>query len=236
MGGGLGAVKSSYDLIGYFRAGGVFMWPILIILFVAITFAIERLIVFMTQKNKLSPIAFLENLDALIEEKRPKLEITRELIELCETKKGVAAGVFMAGLQKYIDALNMNMSVAETKRWMIEGIENRAKTELPILDAHINVLGICFTVAPLLGLLGTVAGMIASFKVMAQSGGGAKPDELAGGIAQALLTTAFGLIVAIPTMIVHAYVRSKADSYVNEIEEAAIEMVDVLAKSETEGN
>lgn len=233
MGGGLATISSGYDLIGYFKAGGLFMWPILIILFIAITFAVERLIVFMVQKRKLSPAAFLDNMDALLEEKKPRTEVVGELIELCDMKKGVAAEVFTAGLRKYIDAVKMNMKPAEIKQWMIGGIEERAKTELPTLDAHINILGICFTVSPLMGLLGTVAGMIQSFTVMAKSGGGAKPDELAGGIAVALLTTAFGLLVAIPTMIVHAIVRSRADAYVTQIEEAAIEMVDALVQVES---
>ncbi len=236
MGGGLGAVKSSYDLLGYFMAGGLFMWPILIILFVAITFAVERLIVFMVQARKLSPAKFLEAMDSLVEENKPKADIANELMELCDEKKGVAAEIFNAGLKKYLDAVDMDMSISEAKRWVIEGIEDKAKIELPTLDAHINVLGICFAVAPLMGLLGTVAGMIASFKVMADSGGGAKPDELAGGIAQALLTTAFGLIVAIPTMMIHAFVRSKADAYINQIEEAAMDMVDTLVKTESEEN
>lgn len=229
---GFAAISSGFDLIGYFKAGGPMMYVLLIISIVAITFIIERLIVFMVQKKKLSPAVFLAKLDELIEGKKDKAALVQELVDLCEAKKGVAAEIFRTGLEKYQDAKNMKMTVIETKNWMIEGIQDRAKTELPQLDAHINILAICYTISPLVGLLGTVAGMIQSFMVMARSGGGAKPDELAGGIAVALLTTAGGLIVAIPTMIAHAFVRSRADSYVNQVEEAAMEMVDAVVGNE----
>lgn len=230
MGGGFSSIQSGFDIIGYFLAGGFFMWPLLIVSILSVTFTIERLMAFFIQKRKLSPATFLANLDALIEQRKPLDQVAQELIELCEKKQGVAAEIFRAGLSKFLDAVKMGLNAMETKQWMLGGIEDTAKTELPVLDSHINVIGICYTVSPLIGLLGTVQGMIQSFMVMAKSGGGAKPDELAGGIAVALLTTAGGLIIAIPTMIFHAWVKSSAESYINQIEEAAMEMVDTMVR------
>ncbi len=230
MGGGFSGIKSGFDIIGYFLAGGFFMWPLLIVSMLSVTFTIERLMAFFLQKQKLSPATFLKTLDALIEERKPLDQIAQELVVLCEKKKGVAAEIFRAGLSKFLDAIKMQLNAIETKQWMLGGIEDSAKTELPVLDSHINVIGICYTVSPLLGLLGTVQGMIQAFMVMARSGGGAKPDELAGGIAVALITTAAGLIIAIPTMIFHAWIKSTAEGYINQIEEAATEMVDTMVR------
>jgi biopolymer transport protein ExbB len=89
------------------------------------------------------------------------------------------------------------------------------------MQRNVRVLGIVANLAPLLGLLGTVLGMIEAFDRVAEVGALGKQTELAGGIAEALLTTAFGLLVAIPSVLLYHYLKGKAESLVREMEETA---------------
>ena len=96
------------------------------------------------------------------------------------------------------------------------------------MEKSLKGLSTVATISPLLGLLGTVIGMIGAFETMAQSAGGAKPDELSGNISVALLTTAGGLMVAIPSLIIYSYLKSTMEGYILEMEEVALLMVDTV--------
>lgn len=134
----------------------------------------------------------------------------------------------LEGLTKFKQARKMKLSIIEMKQWLNNAIEERSRIELPQLEAHIVVLSVVAVVSPLIGLFGTVSGMIRSFTVMASAAGGAKPNELAGGISEALITTATGLVIAIPVLISYNWIKSTVDNYVMLIEEAAIHLVDSL--------
>jgi len=110
---------------------------------------------------------------------------------------------------------------------MKEGIEEVGRHVAHDLGKHLNTLGSIAAVSPLLGLLGTVYGMITMFAAVNQHGSG-NPQALAGGIGQALITTAAGLTVAIPALLFHRYLRSRVDSLVIEMEQEAIKMVEIL--------
>ncbi len=108
-----------------------------------------------------------------------------------------------------------------------ESIEEIGRREAAILERYINVVGTIAAIAPLLGLLGTVFGMIKAFDVISIQGVG-NPSSLAGGISEALITTAAGLVVAIPTFVLYRYLANKADALIVEMEEHSIRMVDLL--------
>lgn len=168
----------SVDLLGYFNKGGWAMWPLLGFSVLALTFTIERMIVLFFQKRKLKPDQFLDEFDkALKKHNGDKEAVTVEMIALCRKKGGVAAEIMLEGLEKYRHARSLNMSVFDMKKWLNEAIEERARIELPQLESHLGIISVVATVAPLLGLLGTVLGMIKSFTVMANAAGGICHDR-----------------------------------------------------------
>ncbi|MGA1874321.1 MAG: MotA/TolQ/ExbB proton channel family protein [bacterium] len=120
---------------------------------------------------------------------------------------------------------------------MKEAIEHAGKRESSNLHRYLAVLATIVGIAPLLGLLGTVTGMIKAFQVIAMRGVG-HPTALAGGISEALITTAAGLVVAIPTLVAHNYFFKKANGYILDMENTSMELLDILGKDqkEHEGN
>lgn len=115
---------------------------------------------------------------------------------------------------------------------MKESIEDTGRQVVHELERYLNTLGTIAAASPLLGLLGTVFGMIQVFSAITVHGVG-NPSILAGGIAQALITTAAGLSVAIPALIFHRYFRGKIDTLVLKMEEEALKMVDVMHAERT---
>ncbi len=110
---------------------------------------------------------------------------------------------------------------------MKESIEESGRQVAHQLERFLNTLGTIAMITPLLGLLGTVVGMIQVFAVITDIGVG-NPGELAGGISQALITTAAGISVAIPALIFHRYFRGRVDELVLEMEQEAIKLIEVL--------
>ncbi|MBS0287861.1 MAG: MotA/TolQ/ExbB proton channel family protein [Proteobacteria bacterium] len=104
-------------------------------------------------------------------------------------------------------------------------MEDQGRQVIVELERYLNTLGTIASAAPLLGLLGTVLGMIQIFAVL---GGNPDPEALAGGIAQALLTTAFGLFIAIPSLMFHRYFRRRIDEFAAKLEKEAQKLIDGL--------
>jgi biopolymer transport protein ExbB len=96
------------------------------------------------------------------------------------------------------------------------------------MDKYMTTLGTIAAIAPLLGLLGTVVGMIVVFNEMLKQGGVGNPADLAGGISQALVTTAFGISIAVPALIFHRYFRGKINDYAIDMEREAIKLLEVV--------
>ncbi len=217
------------NLIEQVRKGGWAMWPLIGSAVLALMFVIERAIVLFLQKRKLRPDTFLEAFEKSMKEHNgDKEKVVADMTALCQKKGGVCADIMMEGMNKWQQAKDMNMSVIELKQWLTNAIEERSRIELPQLESHLVVISVVAMIAPLMGLLGTVSGMIRSFTVMASSAGGAKPNELAGGISEALITTATGLIIAIPILVFYNWIKSSVENYVMLIEEAAVHLVDNL--------
>ncbi len=171
---------------------------------VSLFFIVENLI--RISAKKLMPDKVLAELEALIVHGN----VTRA-IELCRIKANyaMATEIILAGLQRFESS---EFGYAEYR----SAVEEAGEDQTGRLYRRIEVLNVIGAIAPMLGLTGTVIGMIEAFTTIASLEGMARPQELAGGIGQALITTLLGLLVAIPTMVAYSYFRNRIDSIVAE--------------------
>jgi biopolymer transport protein ExbB len=153
-----------------------------------------------------------------------EMDRTEEAISLCKRTPGPVAHILKAGLAKY----NHHKGKEEIR----EAIENAGVLEIPRLERYLRGLATIASVAPLAGLLGTVTGMIKCFAKVQSAGNTVNPGDLAGGIWEALLTTAAGLTVAIPTLIMYNYLMSKVETFLLEMEATSGELIDLLGEKE----
>ncbi len=191
-------------------AGGWIMAPIILCSILAFTIVAER---FWTLREKnIAPPNLAEQIIKLHKKKR----ITNEVIEKLYRDSPLGR-ILAAGLR------NMN----DAREIMKESIEEEGRQVAQELDRFLNTLGTIASISPLLGLLGTVIGMIKVFAVITSLGVG-DPKVLADGISQALITTAAGLSVAIPTVMFYRYFRGKVDELLLKMEAQSIYMVEVI--------
>lgn len=184
--------------------------PFLIASVIAVWFGIERLVVLRRSRvipnNFVGP--FIENLTA------GKLDAATAL-QLCENNDSPIADVFAHGVQKW------GRPSIEVEQAVIDGGDR----QVGHLRKHLRVLNGVATVTPLLGLLGTVVGMIQAFNDIASAAAMGKADQLAAGIAMALLTTAFGLAIAIPSLIMYMFLSGRVEGLVMEMDELSQQVV-----------
>ena len=201
-----GAPPSEHQrtLLDTVKDGGVVGVVIMLLSVVAVAFVIEHFI--SIRKSALMPEPVLDDLEQMIAQGQVDKAI--EYCHLPETHS-MASSVILAGLERYKAA---QFGFAEYK----SAVEEEGEEQTARLYRKTEVLGLIGAVAPMLGLLGTVLGMIRSFNTIAETRGMARPEDLAGGIGQALVTTLMGLTVAIPTMIAFSYFRNRIDSIVAE--------------------
>lgn len=193
--------------------GGYLMWPILITSIVALTIAIERF--WSLRRASIDTREFMEAVRAVLRQNR-----IQEAISICDETDAPIGRILRAGLLKH------NRSKEDIR----EAIENVGQLEIPRLERYLPALATCVNIAPLLGLLGTVQGMITCFAQIMEKQGQVVPADLAGGIQNALLTTAFGLAVAIPALVVHNYFVTRVENMVLEMEISSAELVELLTK------
>lgn len=188
------------------------MWPILICLVVGIIFSLERF--WTLTRSSINARKFNESIrKALAEGGVPKA------IEVCSRTRGPLANVFHAGL------LRVDKGIEHVEK----AIVNAGAIEMAFLDRNLVWLASVTSVAPMFGFLGTVSGMIHAFDAIAKAND-ISPSLVAAGIAEALLTTLFGLVVAIPIQIAHNYFVSRIDRIVVDMEESSQELVDMLVE------
>lgn len=204
-------------MIEIFRSGGPLMYIILLLSILGTTVIIERFIFFLKNEREVNE----ELKDEIVEAIKSK---DKELaVSLCESENSSSLKV----LKELISEHDFDMYV--DIQYLEEKARERALVEIPKLEKHMWLLGVVAHVTPLVGLLGTVSGMIAAFRVIAVVGSG-KPEMLADGISQALITTAAGLTVAIPALIFYNYYNKKIDNVVNEIEKITVEFINSLRR------
>ena len=214
---GVEAPKTFFE---YFLAGGKLMWAILACSVVAVAFAIERTMGLRRQKV-IDDGAFSETI-RLLEAEGP--ESARSYV--AENKTPMARVLWGV------------LSCADSPRAEMETVvEDAGARELWGLQRNAKPLGITSNVAPLLGLLGTVIGIIRAFSdVASETGAIGNPKMLATGIYEALITTAAGLSVAIPAYLLYHYFRDKADVLIRDIEEKALQLIAVMFEHRGRGN
>ena len=209
------------DLLDLLKQGGVLMIPIGAFSLVALAVFVERL--WALQSRRVMPKEFLQLLRRKVSEGR-----TGEALTLCEGNDSAASMVVASGLRH----------AGRPRAVIKEAFEEVGRIEVTHLNRFVEVMGTIAATAPLLGLLGTVVGMIDVFRTVvseAGAGGGAvNPASLAGGIWAALLTTAAGLSVAIPVFLGYKYLLSRVDGLAIEMEELSLDLLDLLAELEPE--
>jgi len=205
------------QLYTYFRQGGPVMWPLLFFSLLGLTFIIERYIAL--TKARINVNEFLTRIrKALLVNRNVK-----EAIKVCEQYKGPVASVMKAGLLRY----------GHSREDIEKTIENAALFELDRLERGMGVLATTANVSPMLGFLGTVTGMIKSFATLAAEGL-TNPGKVAAGISEALITTATGLIIAIPVQLAFNWYTTKINKYVREIETATNMLMETFIEMDSQ--
>src|SRR6201987_2711872 len=191
------------------------MWPILACSIISIAVFLERL--FYLHRATIHVSEFLKGLSNLIQRRN----FAEALHESAGTPGPVARVIHTAIIRHDLPRSELR-----------EIVQEAGQLEVPKLERFLGVLATLAYLAPLLGLLGTVAGMIEAFAVIASNGGYAPVTELSGGIYKSLLTTAAGLVVATPTFVAYSYLSSRVNAILHEMERAGIEIVHLLKDSE----
>lgn len=201
-------------MVYYFNEGGAFMWPILILLIIGIMISLERLI--SLTRASVNTRKFL----AKVKEALASGGV-EEALDVCSSTRGPVASIFHAGL------LRSKRGVEHVEK----AITNAGSIEMAFLERGMIWLATVIAIAPMLGFTGTVVGMIAAFDAI-KAANDISPSIVAGGISQALLTTCFGLIVAMIIQVFHNYFVSRIDALIIDMEESSTELVDSLIEME----
>ncbi|MCD4779186.1 MAG: MotA/TolQ/ExbB proton channel family protein [Candidatus Omnitrophica bacterium] len=196
------------------KAGGFIMVVLGFLSIVAMTLIIYN---FITLSPKtLSPIKYAEKVIKKLEEGQE-----RSVKSMCRRRPNIIGHIVMAGLEKK----HKGTVLAR------EAIENRSRREIGSLWQQISYLSDIASVAPLIGLLGTVLGMIQAFNVIAFQTAVVKPILLAGGVSKAMVTTAGGLMVAIPVMLFYSYFRGRVNEIANIVEQYSSDIIKIIVES-----
>ena len=196
----------------FILAGGPFMWPLLACSVLIITISVERL--WFLQERLVTPNGLTNQIVNLFNKNLINNKQSNEIAELS------SLGFLLVSVIQYKDLPRQNL---ESK------IEEKAIEVKFLLERNLNMLGTIATISPLLGLLGTVVGMITAFTGLTETSG-ANPDLLAQGISQALITTAFGLFIAVPGLVLHKYFEHKVSFLLISLQVEVSRFVDVINK------
>ena len=199
------------------KAGGIFMVPIVLCSIALVGLVFERL--WTLQRKRVLPQELIKKVSQLAEAN----QVNAKVIDALE-KNSPLGRVLAAALANRHRGRDI----------MMERVEDVGRHVVHELERFVNSVGTIASISPLLGLLGTVTGIIAAFKGV-MLGGMGDPRVLAGGISEALICTAGGLTVAIPAYIAHRYLRGKVERIVIEMEKIAINFADSLGASSLEG-
>ena len=202
------------DPIAIMEQGGILMWPIFVCSLIALAIVLEKFV--SLRRADIDTREFMDTMRQVLRQNR-----TQEAVEICDQTDAPVARIMKAGILKH----------NRPKEDIREAIEDAGRFEIPRLERYLSGLATCATVAPMLGLLGTVQGMIKAFAKIQNMRGQVNPSDLAEGIGNALLTTAAGLAVAIPVVIFYNYFLSRVEGMIVEMEASSSELIDLLTRN-----
>jgi biopolymer transport protein ExbB len=200
-------------MVDFFIQGGGFMWPILIALLFGLAIIGERAYSLINSSSNTDQ--FFDDVKTLYDDSGKE-----QAIEFCENTPGPVASIFYAGLSK----------MEKTKEEIEKAVQNAGGLEMAFLEKNMIWINSVITIAPMLGFTGTVVGMIKAFEDIKMAND-ISPAVVAGGISQALLTTAFGLIVAMIMQVAQNFFVSMIDKLILDMEEQSIKIVEYLHNS-----
>lgn len=207
------------SVLGMMFKGGVMMIPIFLCSLIALAVVIERWL--FLRKVRINARSFMLQVKSLI-----LRNMVSDAVLLCKRTTAPIAKITKAGVER----------IRRPREEIKEAIETAARVEIFQLERNLGILATISAVAPLLGFLGTVTGMIRAFIQVQHLGGNVDASVLAGGIWEALVTTAAGLIVGIPALIFYNWLQSKVEYFVFEMEENSTTLLDMLIQSEEGGD
>ena len=196
----------------FIDGGPLFMSFVLIALILGLALSIERIIYLNLATTNTEKL--LEDIESAMS--NGGVESAKEV---CRNTRGPVASIFLQGLERSSEGIEM----------VEKSVIAYGGVQMGLLERGLSWIGLFIALAPMLGFMGTVIGMIDAFDII-EAKGEAKPDELAGGIKVSLITTVSGLNFAIILQIFYNYIVSKIDTLVNQMEDASISLIDVLVK------
>ena len=213
-GGALRRFTHELNLMDQVPKGGPLAWPILALLGVAVLILLERVVFFWRHQIRIAP--FMAKLSSLLESEN--WQGCRALMEA--NKHGFIPKVLLKALP----------AREQTRTDMENILQEAILAQIPVIERFLSTLGMLAAIAPLMGLLGTVTGMINTFHVITYYGAG-DPRMMSGGISEALVTTMLGLTVAIPIMLCHTLLSRQVETQISTMEEKSVAFVNMVFKA-----
>ena len=203
-------------MIAFLSKGGPLVIPIILCSVISFTLIGERLYRF--HKAKLKDPMFLDSIKELIKDNKSK-----EALRRCRETKSPIGNILAKGIEKaHYSGCCKDLTELE------KALSHAGQQELRELDRYLPTLATIANIAPLLGLFGTVTGMIKAFMIIQELGGKVNAGVLAGGIWEAMLTTALGLAVALPTVVAYNYLVGKVENFSHQMQDSSVEILEVL--------
>ena len=187
-------------MLNYFLRGGIMMYPLFLASVLALAIVINKFQILSRARTGKSEL--MAKIKELVNQ-----EMVEQAVALCENSKGPVASILKAGLTEY----------GKGQKAMEDAFEAQASEEVPLVESYLPVLATIAAVSTLMGFTGTVIGMIRAFDSIAAASA-TSPAIVASGISEALITTATGLLIAIPTLLFYRYFVHRVDRLVSEIE------------------
>lgn len=205
------SLPRQWEFLSLIEKGGIMMYPILFCSILILGIGIER--AYNLRRKNIIDTEFLKNVRNHWNWNDVPLGL-----QLCNSYDNALSRILKTGLLRYGGKLDE----------VEQAIEGAGQHEASLMNSNLRVLGAVANITPMMGLLGTVFGMIKAFNVISQSGTG-NPGLVASGISEALITTATGMVVGIPALALYHYFRGKIERYVFEMEEISVQLVEELS-------
>jgi biopolymer transport protein ExbB len=207
-------------LLSIIQAAGWPIWPLILCSIIALALIIERLV--MLRQSKVAPPRLLDEVVSVMRNGLPAPDVVTKLSESSTLGRVLASGIRSMVLDPRI-----------TEDGLRNVLESAGRVAVHQLERYLNALGTIASAAPMLGLLGTVIGMIEIFG--SQGPSGSNPAQLAHGISMALYNTAFGLVIAVPALMCHRHFRRRVEDFTIDLEQAAERLVPHLLRHAPRG-